>query len=99
MPDAIRATAAKVLSHHGRNSKAKRYHGQKQRLHHACANSEASLSLWSKATDDRVNEHDVNEHEQKLRPRRNTDAQHAFPDFCLRTEERKSEPHVVIFLF
>src|SRR5213592_4333582 len=99
MPNAIRATAAKVLSHYWRNSKAKRHYGQKERLHHARADSETGLSLRSKAADYCVNEHDVNEEQQKLRAGRDADPQHAFPDFCLRAEQRKSEPHVVIFLF
>src|SRR6266496_50141 len=99
MPDAIRATAAEVLSYDGRHSKAKRHYRQKERLHHARADSETGLSLRSKATDDHVNEHDVNEEQQKLRASWDTDPQHAFPDFCLRAEQRKSEPHVVIFLF
>src|SRR4029077_3462404 len=99
MPDAISATAAEVLSDNGRNSKAKRHYGQKQRLHHARADSETGLSLRSKAADDCVNEHDVNEEQQKLRACRDTDPQHAFPDLCLRTEQRKSEPYVAIFLF
>src|ERR1043166_9303395 len=99
MPDSIRATAAEILSDHRRNSKAKRNYRQKERLHHTRADSETGLSLWSKAADDCVNEHDVNEDQQKLRAGRRTDPQHAFPDFCLRTEQRNSEPHVVIFLF
>src|SRR5260370_9221693 len=99
MPDAISATAAEVLSYDRRNSKAKRHYGQKERLHHARADSETGLSLWSKAADDCVNEHDVNKEQQKLRAGRHTDPQHAFPDFCLRPEQRKSEPYEVIFLF
>src|SRR6266480_6764776 len=99
MPDAIRATAAEVLSYDGRQSKAKRHYGQKERLHQARADSETGLSLRSKAADYCVNEHDVNEEQQKLRARRDTDPQHAFPDFCLRAEQRKSESYVVIFLF
>src|SRR6266403_2105695 len=99
MPDAIRTTAAEVLSHNRRNSKAKRHYGQKERLHHARADSETGLSLRSKAADDHINEHDVNEEQQKLRAGRDTDPQHAFPDSCLRAEQWKSEPYVVIFLF
>src|SRR5947199_6786752 len=99
MLDAIRATAAEVLSDDGRHSKAKGHYGQKERLHHARADSETGLSLRSKAADDCVNEHDVNEEQQKLRARWDTDPQHAFPDFCLRPKQRKSEPYVVIFLF
>src|SRR5262245_31367484 len=98
MPDPIRAPTAEVLGNNGRNSKAKRYYRQKERLHHARADSETGLSLRSKAADDCVNEHDINEDQQKLRARRDTDSQHAFPNSCLRSEQRKSEPHVVIFL-
>src|SRR4029077_3134614 len=99
MPDAISATAAEVLSDNGRHSKAKRRYGQKERLHHARADSETCLSLRSKAADECVNEHDVNEEQQKLRAGRHTDPQHAFPDFCLRPEQSESKPYVVIFLF
>ena len=60
MPDAICMAAAKVLSYYRRNSKAKRDYRQKQRLHHARADSETGLGLRSKAADDYVNEHDVN---------------------------------------
>src|SRR5262245_60062479 len=97
MPDAIRTTATKVLSHNRSNSKAKSDYRQKERLHHARADSESGLSLWPKAADDRVNEDDVHKQQQKLHARRHTDPQHAFPDCCLRAEQRKSKPHVVIF--
>src|SRR4029450_10732232 len=99
MPDSICATPTKVLSDNRRNRKAKRYYGQKERLHDTTGNSETGLGFRSKAADDCVNEHDVNEDQQKLRARRDTDPQHAVPDLCLRAEQPKSEPHVVIFLF
>jgi hypothetical protein len=99
MPDSVRAAATEVLANHGRNGKAERNHRQKKRLHHTCANSEACLCCWSKASDDRVNDHDVHKEQQKLRAGWHTDPQHSSPNFCLRATQRKTKTQIMIFPF
>src|SRR5207249_4926603 len=51
----------------------------------------------SKASNDAVNNHNIYEEQDKLRARRHADVQHLAPDFCLRTEERKTETKIMIF--
>src|SRR6516165_2304315 len=99
MPDALRATSTEVLSYDWRNSKTERYHGQEKCLHHAGADSETGLSLRAKAADDRVDKHNINKEQQELRASRNANPQHASPNLCLRTKQRKPKPHIMIFLF
>src|SRR5437773_1436513 len=99
MADSIRLAPAEVLPYHGQHCKAERDHRQKKRLHYACADPETGLSRWSKAADDRVNKYDVNKEQKKLRARRHTNPQHSSPNFCLRTEKRKTKTQVMIFLF
>src|SRR6266481_9565085 len=99
MPDAVRAAAAEVLPYDWRNSKTKGHYGQEKCLHHAGADTETGLSLRAKAVDDRVDEHNINKEQQKLRAGGHADPQHASPNLCLRTKQRKPEPHVMIFLF
>ena len=60
MPDSLGATTAEVLSDNRRHGKAERHDRQKKGLHHTRADSKTRLSLWPKAADDRVNEHNVN---------------------------------------
>ncbi len=99
MPDSIRSAATEVLANHGRNGKTERYHRQEKGLHYACADSEARLCRRSKTSDDRVNDHDVHKEQQKLRARRDTDPQHACPNFGLRAKQRKTKTQIMIFLF
>src|SRR5438093_1203430 len=99
MPDSIGAAAAEVLSHYRRDSKAERDHRQKKRLHYTRSDSETRLSCWSKAPDDRVNEHDVNKEQHKLSAGRHADPQQPSPNFCLRGEKGKTKTQVMIFLF
>src|SRR5512133_2780916 len=99
MPDSVRAAAAEVLANHGRNRKAERNHRQKKRLHHACADSEPRLCRWSKASDDRVNDHDVHKEQQKLRAGWYTDPQHSSQNSCLRAKQRKTKTQIMIFPF
>src|SRR6266542_1664806 len=99
MADSIRLAPTEVLAYHRRDGKAERHDRQKKRLHHACADSETRLSRWAKAADNRVNEHDVNEEQQKLSARRHTDPQHSSPNFCARAKKWETKTQVVIFLF
>src|SRR6266545_8071228 len=99
MPDSIRTTSTEVLADHGRNGKTERYHRQEKGLHHACADSETSLCRRTKTSDDRVNNHDVDKEQQKLRARWDTDPQHASPNFGLWAKQRKTKTQIMIFLF
>src|SRR6266478_9228203 len=99
MPGSVRAAATEVLANNGRNGKAECNHRQKKRLHHACADSEARLCRWSKASDDRVNDHDVHKEQQKLRAGWHTNPQQSSPNFGLRTKQRKTKTQIMIFPF
>src|SRR5204862_324916 len=82
-----------------RSSKAERNHWQEKRQHHACAYAEPRLCCWSKAPDDRVDDHDVHKEQQKLRAGWYTDPQHSSPNFCLRAKQRKTKTQIMIFPF
>src|ERR1041385_7918322 len=99
MADSMRLAPAEVLAYHGRYGEAEGDDRQKKRLHHACADPEARLRSWSKAADNRVNEHDVNKEQQKLCAGRDTDPQHSSPNRCAWAKKWKTKAQVMIFLF
>src|SRR5262245_37727592 len=99
MANSIRPAPTEVLSYHRRHGKAECHHRQKKRLHHASADSKTRLSRWPKAANNRVNEHDVNEEQQKLCAGRHTDPQHSSPNLCAWAKKRKTKSEVMIFLF
>src|SRR5438105_5538811 len=59
MPNSLGATTAEVLSDNRRHGKAERHDRQKKGLQHTRADSTTRLSLWPKAADGHVNEHNV----------------------------------------
>src|SRR5438094_753455 len=71
----------------------------KKHLHHPYAHSESGMSVWSKATNDSVHNHDVSEEQHKFRTRRYPDVKHLSPNPCLRTKERKTKAQIMIFFF
>src|SRR6266480_7285587 len=99
MADSIRLASTEVLPYHRRHGKAERHDRQKKRLHYACADPETRLSCWAKAANNCVNEHDVNEEQQKLSAGRHTNPQHSPPNLCAWAEKWKTKSQVMIFLF
>src|SRR5207244_12859495 len=99
MPDSILTASTEVLADHVRNGKTECHHRQEKGLDNAYADSKTRLCRRTKTSDDRVDDHDVHKEQQKLRPRRDTDPQHASPDFGLRAKQRKPKTEITIFLF
>src|ERR1017187_6424264 len=97
LTDAIGVAPSKVLSDHRSNGEAERHDRQKECLHHSCSDPESGLGGRSKASNDAVNNYDINEEQNKLRAGRHSDAKHRPPDFHLRPEKLKTEAQVVLF--
>src|ERR1051325_5854816 len=95
MPDALGLAPSKILSNHRRNGETERDDRQKERLHHAHANTESGLRRRSEADDDGINERDINEQQDKLGAGRQTDLQHCPPGFHLRPKLGCAETHVM----